>query len=721
MRLSFSWLKEFIELSLHPDVLADRLTQSGCEVTALKPVDGDWIFEMEVTPNRPDLLSHLGIARETAAVLGRPFRFPRWLKREFVPPLPSPSTGSGRTGSEGPALPISVENSEDCHRYVGMVIEDVEVRASPPELAERLRRLGIRPINNVVDVTNLCLLELGQPLHAFDLDKLEGPAGPASGPSGPAIRVRRADSKERLTTIDGVKRELNPGMLVIADARRPVALAGIMGGQGTEISSATRRVLLESAWFSPPLIRRTSRALKVSSESSYRFERGIDPALVPLAAIRAARWISTLAGGTVRGGLIEVGQARIPQRSISLRPQKARELIGIPITLAQQRRIVERLGCRVKGTGRGLRVEPPSWRADLKIPEDLYEELARLKGYDRCPATLPPVTRQAVHAGWASPEDPWIMREGEIREWLVAAGGQEIVTYSLVSPKAHAQLGLSSGKTVKLWNPLSLEYSELRRTLAIGALETLARNLHRKSDEVFHLFELGRIYEWPQTSEGLSPKGRTVPHERRTLSLLMAGTPTAVWGTAPEPFGIFHIKGVVQSLCERLRLSGLQEKVESGPPYLSDPAIAFHLGKRILGRAGTVAEKVLSAFEIPAGILVAWAELNLEVIAASSTRPLTVQPLPKVSPVVRDLAIVLSEEIPYAEVRGVIEEVGRPLLQGVALFDLYRGAQIPPAKKSLAFRLTYSAGDRTLTTEEINACHQRIVAALAARFNATLR
>lgn len=695
MRISFSWLKEFIELSLHPEVLADRLTQSGCEVTALKPIDGDWIFEMEVTPNRPDLLSHLGIARETAAVLGRPFRFPRWLKREFVPPnLSGP-----------PVLPISVENPEDCHRYVGMVIEGVEVRASPPELADRLNRLGIRPINNVVDVTNLCLLELGQPLHAFDLDQLEGPA------SRPAIRVRRADSKERLTTIDGVKRELNPRMLVIADARRPVALAGIMGGQGTEISLATRRVLLESAWFSPPLIRRASRALKLSSESSYRFERGIDPALVPLAAIRAARWISTLAGGTVRGGLIEVGEKRIPRRQIPLRPQRARGLIGIPITLAQQRRIVERLGCRVKGTGRGLRVEPPSWRGDLKIPEDLYEELARLKGYDRCPATLPPVSRQAVHASWASPEDPWIMREAEIRQWLVAAGGQEIVTYSLVNPQAHAQLGLSSGRTVKLRNPLSLEYSELRQTLAIGALETLARNLHRKTDEAFQLFELGRVYEW---------KG-TTPDEKRAFGILIAGTPTAVWGTPPEPLGIFHIKGVVQSLCERLRLSGVQEKVELGPTYLSDPAIAFYLGKRILGRAGTVTEKVLSLFEIPAGVSVAWAELDLEVIAAASPKPLTVQPLPKVSPVTRDLATVLSEEIPYAKVHGAIEEAGRPLLQSVCLFDLYQGSQIPPGKKSLAFRLTYSAGDRTLTAEEINATHQRIIDTLTTRLHATLR
>ena len=701
MRISFSWLKEFLELSIHPEVLARQLTMTGCEVTALTQVDEDWILEMEVTPNRPDLLSHLGMARETAAVLGRAFRFPRWLKREVAPLRAAP-----------PNFSVTIDDPGDCRRYVGVIIEGIQGKPSPSKLADRLTRLGIRPINNVVDVTNLCLLEFGQPLHAFDLDKLEGGT----------IQVRRADPREILVTIDGVSRPLTSEHLVIADARRPVALAGVMGGRDTEISPATRRVFLESAWFNPIRIRKAARGLKLSSESSYRFERGVDLSMVPMAALRAARQICALTGGAIKGGLIDVGEVRLPGRRISLRPHKAREVLGMRLYPMQQRRFLERTGCRVTGVGRSFKVEPPSWRGDLKIPEDLYEELARLWGYDRCPATLPPIMRQVVDSRWVAPEDPWIEKETRIRTLLAASGGQEILTYTLVNPESYARLKLPETNTVPLLNPLSQEYSVLRKTLLAGALETLARNLNRKTADSFYLFELGRVYRPDAALTPASSRAeRAAPFERRALSLLSAGSAPTSWEGRLGSFGLFHLKGTVQYLCERLRLGPLKMAIEQGPPYLSGQAVVFRLGEKILGSAGRIDPKILSSFEISEEVPAAYAELDLELIAELTPESLSVHPLPKIPPVSRDLAIIIPEEISHEAIQRTIQQAGQPLLNSAILFDLYKGSQIPAGKKSLAFRLSYSAGDRTLTNEEVATAHQRIVEALVLQFKATLR
>ena len=678
---------------MHPEALADRLTLAGCEVTSLHSVDGDWLFEAEVTPNRPDLLSHLGLARETAAVLGRTFHLPRWLKRELEPLLGEPTP-----------LPIAIEDPEGCRRYVGIVIEGVQVRPSPPGISRRLEKLGIRPVNNIVDETNRCLLEMGQPLHAFDLDAVEGES----------IRVRQANPKESLVTIDGVSRPLTPELLVIADARRPLALAGIMGGRDSEIRPTTRRILLESAWFNPMHIRRGTRHMRLSSESSYRFERGVDPVLVPMAAIRAARQIVSLAGGRIVGSPADVGEKHIPHRRIPLRPAKAQNLLGMHIYPAQQRRLLERLGCEVSGTVKGFRVEPPSWRADLQNPEDLYEELARLWGYERCPVTLPPVGRQAVHSDWQPLEDSWIARESQIRQLLVAAGMQEILTYSLVHPEDHAKINRSTTGALELENPLSRDYSVLRTTLLIGALQTVARNLHRKRAGSFQLFELGRVYrEKTVGKEFIQPKA---------LGLLVAGTPAPAWGNPSRPLDLFDLKGILHLLWERLGIRP-SESVEPnhGLHYLDGPALLFRVGENLLGAAGCVSPEVLARYEIPEEIHVSYAELDLDIFAGAQAASLKVETLPKVPPVVRDLAILLSEEVSHQEVYQSIQAAGKPLLESALLFDLYKGKQVPAGKKGLAFRLAYSAGDRTLTDEEIAAAHQRIAQKLQADFQAILR
>ena len=694
MKILFSWLRELVELSLHPEALASRLTQAGIEVTDLTRVDGDWLFEMEVTPNRPDLLSHLGVARETAALLGRKFRIPRRLQKELTLPRGDP-----------PPISVTIEDPQGCRRYVGVVIGGIQVKPSPLELTRRLSLLGIRSVNNVVDVTNLCLLELGQPLHAFDLDRLEGQE----------IRVRRADPKESLVTIDGISRSLNAQWLVIADRKRPVALAGVMGGRDTEIHPGTKRILLESAWFDPVQVRRATRETRLSSESSYRFERGVDVSMVPLAAMRAARLIVRLAGGTPLGGLLDVGQFRLERRRISLRPAQAQQVLGMRVYPSQQRRLLERLGCQVTGTPRGWRVEPPSYRPDLKIPEDLYEELARLLGYERCPLTLPPVARTFVTSRWQPVEDPWAQREMQIRQLLAAAGMQEILTYSLVNPQDHARVHSILGGILELENWLSLEYSVLRKTLLIGALQVLSRNLHRKTAESFQLFELGRVYR-------KKPGGRGIfPHEERNLGLLVAGALAPQWGMESKPLELFHLKGIIQFLCDRLRVGPIREGSESLPGGFVNPAVTFRWGEKSFATLARVDPKVLAAYEIPQDIPVAYAELDLELLAQAPPLALKVEAPPKVSPVVRDLAIILPEEIPYESIRQAMQEAGRPLLKDLFLFDLYRGKQIPAGKKSLAFRLSFSAGDKTLTDQEISIAHQRIVSSLASRFQATLR
>lgn len=708
MKFLLSWLKEYTEISLHPQTLADRLTLAGLEVKSVSQADGDWLFDAEVTPNRPDLLSHLGIARETAAVLGRPFRFPRWLEKEMRLPRAS-----------APArVPVAIDDGEGCRRYVGLVIEGVKVGQSPPEMVRRLARLGIRPVNNIVDVTNFVLQELGQPLHAFDLDKLEGPA----------IRIRRARAGEKLVTIDGAERALEPDVLVIADAKRPVALAGIMGGRSTEITASTRRVFLESAWFDPRAIRRGTRLSKVWTDSSYRFERGVEWGMVQQAAVRAARMIMKLAGGELAGGPVDVLSAHRPTRHrIFLKPRRAQEILGMKSYPSQQRRFLEHLGCRVSGAGKRWKVEPPVWRGDLKIPEDLYEELARLWGYDRCPPTLPGHPRQPLESaagsgGWRPVEDPWVAREEGIRTFLAGAGAQEIMTYSLLSPEMLARCRLDEPEPLRIRNPLSAEQACLRPSLLPGALDALSRNLRRKTNPAFLFFEVGRVFDPAEPAPEKKPQRLRDPHpgEKRSLALLAAGTPDPTWEVKQAPLGPFHLKGVLQDLCKHLGLGALTESLEPGPAPLGPGAVSLRLGQEKVGLVGLVDPALLGAFEVE-GLAVAYAELDLERVAKMAPDPLRVKELPKVPPVTRDMALLLPEQVPYAQVREAIAEAGKPLMSQIRLFDLYRGKQVPPGKKSLAFRLFYTSGDRTLTEEEVGAAHQRIVQQLSSRFQAVLR
>lgn len=690
MKFLLSWLKDYVELSLPPEALARELTLAGLEVKTFKRVEQDWLFEAEVTPNRPDLLSHLGIAREAAAVLGRTFRLPKRIQKTWAPLKPQ---------AEG--IPVSIEDSEDCSRYLGIVIEGVKVGPSSERLVKRLARLGVKRVNNVVDVTNAVLMELGQPLHAFDLDRLEGPE----------IRVRRARAGECLTTLDGVRRELKPETLVIADAKRPVALAGVMGGKETEITEGTRRVLLESARFHPLRVRRAVRQTKLASDSSYRFERGVDPAMVSAAAMRAARWIEQVAGGKVSALTDRNSGGAAARRSILLKPQRVQRVLGARIAPAQQKRILERLGCRVRRSARGFRVEPPVFRRDLRIAEDLCEELARLWGYERAEPTLPPMERQVLAESWRPLEPVSVGRQAQARTLLAGAGLQEIQTYSLLSGELLERCRL---RGIEIQNPLSAEQAWLRPSLLPGALETVSLNLRRKSADRLALFELGTRFDPARSAAGPRGDGERVhPAEEQALGLML-GDPSARDG------GILRLKGYLERLFDRLG-SPISADAGKGPAFLVGEAICFRRKEELLGFAGRVDPEVAAAFDVPAEFPLFFAELRMEGVLQEVPPAVRVRPLPKVPAVERDLAVVVPESVPYARMEEVIRKAGKPLLVDVRLFDLYRGKQIETGKKSLAFRLVFSGGDRTLKDAEVCAAFGGIFRELESQLQATLR
>ncbi|OGX05737.1 MAG: phenylalanine--tRNA ligase subunit beta, partial [Omnitrophica WOR_2 bacterium GWA2_47_8] len=463
MKLSYNWLKDYVAVKLPPEKLAHRLTMAGLEVEKIESVNGDSVFELEVTPNRPDCLNVLGLAREVSAILDASLKAPK------VEKLRIPSQ----------KIDISVEDKKDCGRYIGTLISDVKVASSARWLEEKLQSIGTRGINNVVDITNFCLMELGQPLHAFDHDKLKGGA----------IIVRRARSGETIVTIDGVERKLDPSILVIADAQRPVAIAGIMGGRDTEVSERTKNILLESAYFDQVLIRRASRKLGLSSDSSYRFERGVAMQTVETASTRAAELIKKEAGGKVSAQqdvFSKTQKKAAPAIALSLR--EINDRLGSNLSLAKCKAILNRLGFSVSSSGKDkLRLTAPAFRNDIKENVDIVEEVARIIGYDNLPLSIPRI--QVENITIKSNQT----HEKKIRGILTALGFDEIITYSMVNQSMLDKTALGHLKGVRVQNPLSQDQEMLRPAVLPSLLSIVLLNLNRGQKDL-RLFEIGKVY-----------------------------------------------------------------------------------------------------------------------------------------------------------------------------------------------------------------------------------
>lgn len=644
-------------------------TPVGANVVKLLSLD-DTVLHLEVFANRPDLLSILGVAREVATVFGLPMIWPRPTFQE--------------NGEDCRNLVnLRVEDEDLCRRYIARVAQWVKIAPSPLWMQGRLQAAGIRCINNVVDVTNYVMLELGQPLHVFDYDRIRNRQ----------IIVRRARQDEKILTIDGVERVLTPGVLVIADAEYPVAIAGVMGGLETEVSDSTRNVLLEAANFDPVSIRRTSQNLSLRSESSRRFEKGLPYHLSAFGSERAAELLSRL-GCKIARGCVDAGGPAPARMGIDLRPERVRRVLGIGISAEQIRGILSNAGFSFHEEEGKLAVRVPDFRQDLREEIDLIEEITRVYGYDRVPYTLPSASALAGR------DDPVARKEEHLRDLLARMGLVEVITYSLIGEDILKTLGLRLEDHLRIRNPLTEEQAFLRVAVFPRLLGVIKHNLQHRNRSI-RIFELCKIYVPALSSL----------RERRALGIALCTL------RDEEALSFFDLKGILENVLDECRI--LASFVPGQHPAFHPKRCSMiKIGERYLGLCGSLHPDLVEKLEIGQDVLLAEMDAGL---LLSSSREAGYEALPKFPGVSIDLAIIVADEIMASEVEEVIRAAAGPHLVESFCFDLYRGEQIPAGCKSLAFTLYFRAKDRTLIDEEILEVRTTIVDALRERLGAKLR
>jgi len=681
---------------------------------------GDVVYDLEVTPNRPDWNSVIGIAREIAALTGNALKIPE-LKaagenissaaQDSIPsPLPSDVRGEVRA-SPASAIDklaaVCVLDADLCPRYTARLVRGVKIGPSPDWLRAALEKVGIRSISNVVDVTNYVMMETGQPLHAFDYRLI------APGADGrPTIVVRRAAEGEKFTALDGQARSLTSEMLLIADEQKGIALAGIMGGQNTEINDSTTDVLIETAYFKPSNIRRTSKTLGLRSESSYRFERGADPGICAWAGLRCAQLIAETAGGGIVEGLIDASAANLDPREITLRHHKVNELLGVNLRPEEIEYFLGQLGLKlahrkVRPVGAEGPPEPvtfriPTFRADLKREADLIEEVARLYGVDKIPSTPPrgalgSNVHDAVHDAIA-----------EARRILIGLGLNEAQGQTLVSG---ADCGATAGAAPALANPLSSAMDVLRPSLLPGLIHSLRHNASRKNYDV-GLFEIGRVFS--------SADGKT--REQRRLAVALTGQRDPLFWTGADrdaKCDIYDLKGVLDEFLEHFGLRGVAfaRRAESTGPFLESAAV--RVVKDEVGEFGQLLPAVAKKNDLRDAVFLA--ELNLDLLLRWRTSAKSFKPLPAFPSVRRDVAMIVSEAVTHDAVMRLVKQTKPANLESVDLFDVFRGQNVPADHKSMAYAFTYRHAERTLTDAEVNSAHERLIAAFKQELKAAVR
>ena len=682
MKASINWLKEFVEFSLTPQEIAETLTMSGLEVEGMEETEHDTLLEVNVPPNRPDCLSINGIAREISAVLGLT------LKQSHI-------SVSESGAVEGPA--VEIKDAGLCMRYSARIIRGVSIAPSPQRISERLELHGIRAKNNVVDITNYVLLEMGHPLHAFDLDKL----------SGSGIVIRQAGSTDKFLTLDNDERTLSSEMLLICDKDKPVAIAGVMGGLDTEVAGDTVNILLESACFNPASVRRTSKALNLSTESSYRFERGADIEGLIKALDRAAHLIAEIAGGKI-SALADNYPAPFKAVQIPFKFSKINAVLGIEINPQRAEELLTRLGFKIKREGDGHTVVPPCYRQDVRRDIDVIEEIARLYGYDKIPATRPAITMQSELPAMRN-----LLKT--VTESLRESGYSEAINFSFLNPSALDKLLLSPDDArrnlIKIKNPLKSEDEALRTTLIPALLENVRLNLSR-GEKSLRFFELSKVF---------LPSGQKLPAEPLRLSAvyLKGADSLSLWHGKHD--GFYDLKGALEGLFAELGIQDYSFAAEGFcEPYLHPgKSCVVRAGKIDIGSIGALHPAAAQGFDISGEIYLF--ELDAEKLLLNIPAGVTFRQLPKYPYVERDIAIVVSNEIKSADVSAAILNAEPDMIESVRLFDIYTGAHIPEGKKSLAFAIRYRAGDRTLTDSEVDLIHSKILKQLADSFRAELR
>jgi phenylalanyl-tRNA synthetase beta chain len=649
--------------------------------TPLVDLMGDVVLELEVTPNMARCLCVIGVGREVAALTGQSLRLPTHLRLETE-------------NSQGQRVSVQIEDAQLCRRYSALLLTGARTGPSPGWMQRRLDYAGMRPISNIVDITNFVMLEWGQPLHAFDYDSLVKRAGGKL----PTIIVRPAKQGEILVTLDGMRRELTPDNLLIADTGGPIALAGVMGGAETEVSGSTANILLESANFDYRSIRRTMKAFNLPSEASVRFSKGIHPEIVKPATERAADLLQQFAGAKVVGGLVDNYPAPLPSPAITLKLSEVRRVLGADLPRDEVLRVLRALEYRAEEVGpETLSVTPPPHRTDIQAgPADLIEDLARIYGYDRLPATLiaDRLPRQRTNRS--------LVLEERVRDTLANLGLQEVITYSLTQPEREQPLGRVGPEYVRLKNPISIERVVLRQTVLAGVLEIAAANL-KHTDEI-RLFEVGPVY--------LPREGEKLPDEPRRLAIVLTGRRRAeYWDEGPggsiPASDFFDLKGVIEALARDLHLPEVSYKPSAAGYLHPGKSADWSIAGKPAGSFGEMHPRVAIAYGLVDRTVLA-GEFDLETILAAIPDRYGYTPVPRFPAALRDIAIVIDEEVTSDRLLKEIRAAGGELLRDIRLFDIYRGESIAAGKKSLAYALSYQAADRTLTDKEVDKAHKKI-------------
>ncbi len=680
MKISYEWIKEYVDISASPDELASGLTMSGSEVGSIHDAGTDKIMELEITSNRPDCLNMLGMAREAAVI--------------FDTDLKAPAVSHQLSAvSTGPKIKCVIKDKKLCPKYTARVITGVNIKPVNERIAKRLKALGLRTVNSVVDVTNFCLMELGQPLHAFDLDKL----------AGGKITIRKAQKGEKLVTIDGICRCLEPDMLVIADSEKPVAIAGVMGGIDTEVTSSTKNILLESAYFDPLSIRRTARKLGISTDSSYRFERGVDKGMIRDASERAASLIIGEAGGEP-GVFYEEGTLKVCEPVLEFDCRKAGKVLGAELEKEWIKRIFTRLGMTITAEeGMKISVKVPTFREDLRREEDLLEEAARIYGYDKIPGTMPAIS-PAIQR-----KDTARLAAEKLSETLAASGFFEIMTYSLISDSAAGRFTGLIGDPVTLSNPLSEEQKVLVPQLIDGMLKSISWNINRRNKDLM-LFEMGKVYS-------KDPKGKGYL-EIPALCVGITGLANADWARGVRKMSFYDLKGGIE---EAFRL--LKVVPEFFPAKLSEMSLCA--GVRLkgeephIGYLGRIKDKLLAAYDIEQEVYVA--QIKLDRVFEKSVLKREYHSVPRFPFSARDISILCDEKVSAEDISRTIARSGAELIRKIDLIDVYREGNIPSGKKSLTYSIQYGLDTRTLKDEEIESIHAGVKDALAGGLGVTFR
>ena len=649
----------------------------------------DTVLDIGITPNRSDCLSMIGIAREVAFLTGKALRYPK------IDPKEGAEEVQGATS-------VRILDPDLCPRYTARMIRKVKIGPSPAWMRRRLEAAGMRAINNVVDVTNFVMLELGQPLHAFDFRFLEEGR----------IEVRRSREGEPFVSLDGKERTLNGGVLMICDGKKPVAIGGIMGGLNSEVKEDTSDILLESAYFNPSSIRRSARSMGMGTDAAYRFERGIDPEGVVRAANRAAQLIAELSGGTILRGIVDQYPRPVKTAgAISLRAERVNNVLGTSIPEPEMVRILEGIEMKIEKAGEGrYSVRPPSFRVDIEREIDLVEEIARLWGFDRVPVTMP----------CAAAEPPAESRKGiverRIRDFLSGCGYAEVINYSFISPLSADRLVLpeKDGRRnwVKIANPLSEDQSVLRTTILWSLVETWRRNAYAGAGDL-KIYEIGKVFF--RCGDG------KLPLERNRVGALIAGVRYEEgWGFGGAQADFFDLKGAVEGLLDALRYAGVQYRSDFREPFLHPGrCCGVSLGGETVGFVGEIHPAVQAALDMKDRAVVF--ELDLDALTEHFSDSVVFREIPRYPSGSRDTAFLVDRAVEAEKMLRIVKESGEELLESVDIFDVYTGRGVDEGKKSVGMRFSYRSSERTLTDEEIRAVHERIVSAIVRETGARIR